>query len=302
MVQKIRKAVFPVAGLGTRFLPATKAMPKEMLTVVDKPIIQYAVEEAVAAGITEFIFVTGRGKSAIENHFDQPYELAEILRKKGKDKELASVMDILPAHCRAYYTRQGEPKGLGHAVWCAREIVGNEPFAVLLPDDIIWSAENVLAGMMDAYARTDVSTVLTMEVPLERTANYGILDVEDATVKHNCIRANNFVEKPGPEKAPSRYAIMGRYIFHPRIFDFLGEHKIGTGGEIQLTDAMTELCKEHGFYGYLLNGQRFDCGDKVGFQQANLFFALQDPYIGPRLQDFIRTLDFETATLKVVNA
>lgn len=293
---RIRKAVIPVAGLGTRFLPATKAMPKEMLTVVDKPVIQYAVEEALAAGITEFIFVTGRGKSAIENHFDKPYELAHVLEKRGKTAELKAVMDIMPENCRMYYTRQGAPLGLGHAVACAREVVAGEPFAVILPDDIVWS-ENThpLADMCKVFEQTGRSVVMTMEVPREKTRNYGILDTGGAALEGGIVPVKGFVEKPGPEKAPSNFAIAGRYVFTPRIMDLLAAQKPGYGGEIQLTDAMHTLAQSEGFNGYLHTGERFDCGDKVGFQMANLFFALQDDYIAPRLQAFIDQLQSRRA-------
>ncbi len=290
MTKKVRKAVFPAAGLGTRFLPATKAMPKEMLTVVDKPVIQYVVEEAVAAGITELIFVTGRGKSAIENHFDKPYELVEMLKKKGKIKELESVTHIVPENVRFSYTRQGEPLGLGHAVWCARSLVGDEPFAVLLPDDIIHAPDGgvPLASMVRTYEETGTSVVMGEEVPLERTKNYGIFDIGGAEVGPPGTNARlplkGLVEKPAPEEAPSRLGIVGRYVLDPRVFDFLEEKQIGAGGEIQLTDAIHRLCLEKGCFGLLLNGSRFDCGDKVGFQRANLYFALRDPYIGPRLE------------------
>lgn len=290
-IKKVRKAVLPVAGLGTRFLPATKAMPKEMLTVVDKPLIQYAVEEALAAGIEEFIFITGRGKSAIENHFDKPYELADLLKKKGKLEELESVMHILPEHVRISYIRQGEPLGLGHAVWCAQSAVGDEPFAVLLPDDIIYGETGVpLKDMVAAYEQTGKPTVMTQEVPLERTVNYGILDIGTHQFEGNTIAVDGFVEKPKPEEAPSTCGVVGRYILTPRIFDFLAEKNVGKGGEIQLTDAMAQLQQEEGFQGYRLDGIRFDCGDKVGFQKANLFFALRDEYIGPRLLNFIQDM------------
>ena len=287
MSQTVKKAVLPVAGLGTRFLPATKAMPKEMLTVVDKPVIQYAVEEALAAGIEEFIFITGRDKSAIENHFDRPYELADMLEKRGKTKELDAVLNILPDHVRCYYTRQGQPKGLGHAIGCARGIVGDEPFAVVLPDDIIQSKQNTLGEMIKTYEDTGKSVVLTQEVPLMRTKNYGILDVAGKEVENQRVPVSGFVEKPGPDKAPSLLGITGRYVLSPKIFDLIEKEDPGYGGEIQLTDAMHTLAQQEGFYGYVLDGQRFDCGDKVGFQKPNLFFALQDPYIGERLRIFI---------------
>tara|TARA_R110000868_G_scaffold218576_1_gene468916 strand:+ start:65959 stop:66840 length:882 start_codon:yes stop_codon:yes gene_type:complete len=291
MSQKVRIAVLPVAGLGTRFLPATKAMPKEMLTVVDKPIIQYVVEEALEAGIEEFVFVTGRGKSAIENHFDKPYELVDMLEKKGKLKELESVTSILPPHCRAYYTRQGAPLGLGHAVLQAKSIIGDAPFAVLLPDDIIYSdEENALQKMIEIHDRTNGNVVLTMNVEKDRTKNYGILDIKNEKLDGRKVRAHGFVEKPAPENAPSTLAVTGRYVFNASIFKELETTKPGHGGEIQLTDAMDSLLQKEAFYGYILNGQRFDCGDKVGFQQANIYFALKDKYIGPLLKDYIKKL------------
>lgn len=294
MHKPVRKAVFPVAGLGTRFLPATKAMPKEMLTVVDKPIIQYAVEEAIAAGITEIIFVTGRGKSAIENHFDKPYELSDTLSKRGKLKELELVENIVPEGVRIYYTRQGEPKGLGHAVWCAKEIIGNDPFAVLLPDDIIWNEEgrgHSLRKMCRTYEETGKSVVLTSEVSRDNTRKYGILDVGGATMVGGRVPVTGFVEKPQPENAPSNFAITGRYILTPDILDILEHAEPGHGGEIQITDAMDTLARKEGFYGCLNTGHRFDCGDKLGFQMANLFFAMQDDVVAPRLRTFLKSQD-----------
>lgn len=299
MIKKVRKAVLPVAGLGTRFLPATKAMPKEMLTVVDKPVIQYAVQEAIDAGIEEIIFITGRGKGSLENHFDKPYELSDTLRRKGKTKELEMVEGILPEHVSICYKRQGEPLGLGHAVWCAKSIIGDEPFAVLLPDDIIHSnGETTLKKMVDSYEETGASYVMTQEVSEERVKNYGVLNPKGETMQNDKIRVHSFVEKPSIEEAPSRLAVVGRYIFDPRIFDFLEEKNIGAGGEIQLTDAMDKLAQEKEFYGYQLDGQRFDCGDKVGFQKANLFYALQDDYIGPRLREFLKEMGLENELSK----
>ena len=295
----VRKAVLPVAGLGTRFLPATKAMPKEMLTVVDKPIIQYAVEEAVRAGIEEIIFVTGRGKDALENHFDYPYELAGTLEKKGKLKELGLVTEMLPKSVRLFYTRQGEPLGLGHAIWCAKSIIGDEPFAVLLPDDIIYSNEGTaLADMVKTYEETGSSVVMVQEVPKDQIRKYGILDIKNEKLENGRIRAHGFVEKPEPENAPSNMGVVGRYVFTPRIMDFLDDSvkafqttgAAGAGGEVQLTDAMDKLLAEESFYGQTLNGQRFDCGDKFGFQQANLFYALKDDFISPKLKAYIKEL------------
>jgi UTP--glucose-1-phosphate uridylyltransferase len=287
---KVTKAVIPVAGLGTRFLPATKAMPKEMLTVVSKPLIQYAVEEALAAGIREFVFVTGRGKSAIENHFDKPYELSDTLSKKGKLKELESVEKILPKDARIYYTRQGEPKGLGHAVHCAAGIVRDEPFVVVLPDDIICcNKHNPLKEMIALYEETGQSVVMVEEVARERTQNYGVLDV-DGPAEGNVVKVKGFVEKPKPEEAPSNLAVTGRYVLTPSHMQVLANTPPGKGGEIQLTDAMVEVCKAEGFRGYKFDGKRFDCGDKVGFQMANLYFAMQDEYIAPLLKPFVEEM------------
>jgi UTP--glucose-1-phosphate uridylyltransferase len=288
--RKITKAIIPAAGLGTRFLPATKAMPKEMLTVVNKPIIQYAVEEGYEAGIREFIIITGRGKAVMENHFDHPYELADTLQKRGKIAELEAVTSVLPADARLYYTRQGQPLGLGHAVHCAAAITQEEAFAVILPDDIICRGkENPLTEMIKIYEETGISSVLVEEVPIEKTSNYGILDVSGPTANRRAP-ARGFVEKPKPEEAPSNLSVIGRYVLSPRHMSLLALGIPGKGGEIQLTDAMHKVAQEEGFYGYISNSQRFDCGDKVGFQMANLYFAMQDPYIAPRLQPFLLNL------------
>ena len=291
MTQKVRKAVLPVAGLGTRFLPATKAMPKEMLTVVDKPVIQYVVEEALEAGIEEFVFVTGRGKTAIENHFDRPYELADTLQKRGKIKELEAVLNVMPDSAKLYYTRQGQPLGLGHAVNCARSVIGDEPFVVMLPDDLLYSDEaNATTELLKTFEETGKSTVLVQEVPTERTNKYGILDLNGGGVKDNRAEVHGFVEKPDPADAPSNLGVVGRYVFTPKIFDYLENAEAGLGGEIQLTDAMDALQKDEGFMGYVYDGQRFDCGDKVGWQQANLHFAMKDEYIAPRLLGFLQQI------------
>lgn len=286
--RKVTKAIIPAAGLGTRFLPATKAMPKEMLTVVNKPIIQYALEEAYEAGIREFIIITGRGKAAMENHFDYPYELADTLQRKGKLAELELVTNVVPKDARVYYTRQGEPLGLGHAVWCGHTITGDDPFAVLLPDDIICRSNgNDLKQMIQLYETTGQSVVLAEEVPQERTANYGICDPAGPVV-NGAMPIKGFVEKPKPEEAPSRCAIVGRYVLSPRHMQLLANGKPGKGGEIQLTDAMADVAQSEGFQAHLLQNARFDCGDKVGFQMANLYFAMNDPYIAPRLQPFLQ--------------
>ncbi len=285
---KIKKAIFPVAGLGTRFLPATKAMPKEMLPVVDKPIIQYAVEEALASGIEQLIFVTGGGKTALENHFDRSYELEDTLRKRGKDNLLKTIESLVPKSGTIVYTRQSEPLGLGHAIWCARDIVGDEPFAVLLADDLIQSDVPVLHQMVNEFDRLRASMVAIIEVPKEDTSKYGILEAEPAL--NGTVRINSMIEKPAPEDAPSNLAAIGRYIFTPRIFDYLGKQKKGAGNEIQLTDSMVSLLNEQPIFGYKFNGTRFDCGDKAGFQMANLAFSLEHPEIKETMQEYIENV------------
>lgn len=288
---KVTKAVIPVAGLGTRFLPATKAMPKEMLTVVSKPLIQYAVEEALAAGIREFVFVTGRGKSAIENHFDKPYELSDTLAKKGKVKELESVEKILPKDARIYYTRQGEPKGLGHAVHCAAGITRDEPFVVLLPDVVVCTGDvNPTADAVRLYEETGKSVVVANEVPMDRVNQYGVLDLGGKALVGGVAEVKGFVEKPKPEVAPSNLAILGRYVLTARHMEILAQTKPGAGNEIQLTDAIDQVTKEEGVLGSVFTGKHFDCGDKVGFQMANLYFAMQDEYIAPLLRPFVEEM------------
>lgn len=288
---KIKKAVFPVAGLGTRFLPATKAMAKEMLTVVDKPIIQYAVEEAFDAGIEQIIFVTGRGKKALEDHFDRSFELELALEKKERYDTLKMLQELVPKTGTIVYTRQNEPLGLGHAIWCARDIVGDEPFAVLLADDLIQSFTPVLSQMISRFDRLRSSLVAVMEVEKDQTDKYGILDADE--IEDNVVRIRGMVEKPSPLDAPSNLAIIGRYILTPRIFDYLGQNKTGAGGEIQLTDAMEQLLKEQPIFGYKFQGTRFDCGDKAGFQMANLSFAMERPEIREKLTKFISELGAE---------
>ncbi len=283
---KIRKAVFPVAGLGTRFIPATKAMAKEMLPVVDKPIIQYAVEEAFAAGIEHIVFVTGRGKKALEDHFDRSFEIEHSLKAKGKDDLLKQIQELVPKTGTIIYTRQNQPLGLGHAIWCARDIVGDEPFAVLLADDLIQTDKPVLSEMVKKFDRLRASMAAVMEVDKDQTDKYGILDAKQ--VEDDIVRINDMIEKPNPDDAPSNLAIIGRYILTPKIFEYLGEGKKGAGGEIQLTDAMKKLLKEQPVYGYKFKGKRFDCGDKVGFQMANLAFALERPDMRDKLIKFIK--------------
>lgn len=285
---RVKKAVFPVAGLGTRFLPATKAMPKEMLPVVDKPLIQYAVEEALASGIEQLIFVTGSGKGALENHFDRSFQLEETLRERQKLELLKEIESLVPQSGTIIYTRQSEPLGLGHAIWCARDIVGDEPFAVLLADDLIKSETPVLGQMINEFDRLRASTVAVIEVPKEETSRYGILDAKDTDQK--TFQINGMVEKPAPEDAPSEMAVIGRYILTPRIFDILGAQGKGAGGEIQLTDAMSQLLDEQPIFGYRFDGTRFDCGDKAGFQMANLAFALEHPEIKDTLLPYLQKM------------
>ena len=271
MKKQVRKAVFPVGGLGTRFLPATKALPKEMLPVVDKPLIQYAVEEAAASGIEEFIFVTGRGKHAIEDHFDIPYELNQTLSERGKTNIIDALGNWMPRPGQIAYTRQMEPLGLGHAVWCARNYVGNEPFAVLLADDLVMSQEPCLKQMIDVFEEAQGNVVAVMDVARDHTDRYGILEV-----KHDdggkLVQVSGLVEKPKPEDAPSTLSVIGRYILQSEVFDHLDGQKIGAGGEIQLTDALAKMVGSQPFCGLRFEGKRFDCGDKVGFFEANIAF------------------------------
>ena len=285
---KIKKAVFPVAGLGTRFLPTTKAMPKEMLPVVDKPIIQYAVEEALASGIEQIIFVTGSGKGALEDHFDKNQDLEKRLRDRGKLELLNAVESVVPSKAQIVYTRQSEPLGLGHAIWCARDIVGDEPFAVLLADDLIQSDVPVLHQMITEFDRLRASMMAIIEVRPEETDKYGIIEADKAFNGTSLIRS--MVEKPAPEEAPSNLAVIGRYILTPRIFKHLGKLQKGAGNEIQLTDSMSALLKEQPIFGYKFKGTRFDCGDKAGFQLANLAFALERPEMREQLIPELKVL------------
>lgn len=284
MKKKVRKAVFPVGGLGTRFLPATKSMPKEMLPVVDKPIIHYAYEEAVAAGIEQFIFVTGRNKSAIEDHFDHSYELQHNLSKREKKKELELTSDWLPPAGSIAYTRQQDPLGLGHAVWCARHLVGNEPFAVILADDMVLAKRPCLAQMVRQYSGGNMAAV--MDVPREKTKSYGILDIKSS--KGKIVTAKGLVEKPEPKNAPSTLSIIGRYILDPGIFSVLEKQTKGSGGEIQLTDAMNAMIGGVPFYGYRFDGKRYDCGNKVGYIEANIAFALNNDDIKERVMEILQ--------------
>jgi UTP--glucose-1-phosphate uridylyltransferase len=288
MSKPVRKAVFPVGGMGTRFLPATKAMPKEMLPVVDKPLIQYAVEEAQAAGIDEFIFVTGRGKTAIENHFDRSTELEALLAEKAKDDALNELMGSMPQPGQVCYTRQMDPLGLGHAVWCARNLVGDEPFAVLLADDLIQAGTSCLKQMVDAHAETGGNMVALMDVPPDHTSRYGI--IAPGAVRGRLTEVTGLVEKPRPADAPSTQAVVGRYILQPEVFSHLSLQQKGAGGEIQLTDALARMIGSAPFHGYRFEGTRFDCGDKVGFLEANLAFAMERPDLRDGVTAFIRKL------------
>jgi UTP--glucose-1-phosphate uridylyltransferase len=278
MRKPVRKAVFPVGGLGTRFLPATKSMPKEMLPIVDKPLIQYAVEEARDSGIEQFIFVTGRGKTAIEDHFDYSYELNDVLGERGRRDELDAATDMLMPPGSVAYIRQQEPLGLGHAVWCARNLVGDEPFAVLLADDIIKSQAPCLGQLLAVYENTGGNVVAVQDVPREHTNRYGVLDVgsDDGRI----AEVLDLVEKPEPADAPSTLTVIGRYILMPEVFGLLEGHERGAGGEIQLTDAMAGMIGDKPFHGLRFEGTRFDCGDKAGFFEANLAFALDRDDIG----------------------
>ena len=285
----VRKAVLPVAGLGTRFLPATKAVPKEMLPVVDKPVVQYAVEEAREAGIEQFVFVTGRGKHVISDHFDHAYELESQLRAREKTAELKSLLEMLPPTGSVGFVRQQQPLGLGHAVWCARHFIGDEPFAVLLPDDLLVGKPSGLAQMVEAYHRVHGGCIVAAEErPREETKRYGVVDPGK---KHgNATEVKALVEKPDPANAPSTLCIIGRYILQPEIFTELDKQERGAGGEIQLTDAMARLIGHMPFHAVQTTCARFDCGDKVGFLQANIAVGLQRPDIAPALRTVLKDM------------
>ncbi|MBM3645331.1 MAG: UTP--glucose-1-phosphate uridylyltransferase GalU [Alphaproteobacteria bacterium] len=275
MAQRVRKAVLPVAGLGTRFLPATKAMPKEMLTIVDRPLIQYAIEECRAAGIEEFVFVTGRNKHALEDHFDHAYELDTTLERRGKKKELAQSEDATLGAGNAVFTRQQRPLGLGHAVWCARHWIGAEPFAVLLPDELTLNSPSCIAQLAEAHGRTGGSVLAVMDVPREQTGSYGIAAVRNE--RGNLSEIVGMVEKPKPAEAPSTLALIGRYVLLPEVFEHLDRHETGAGGEIQLTDAMARMIGRSPFHALRFAGQRYDCGSRIGFLEANVAVALHRP-------------------------
>ena len=273
--KKVTKAVFPVAGMGTRFLPATKSIPKEIMTLVDRPLIQYAIDEARSAGIKEFIFVTSKGKSALEDYFDHAPELENTLRKAGKEELLEILKETNMDSGAIAYLRQNRPLGLGHAVWCARRLIGNEPFAVLLPDDVIAAEKPCLQQMMEAYEQTGGNMVAAMEVSPEKASSYGILDIGQDM--GSIVEAKGMVEKPKVADAPSNLAVIGRYILQPKVLTNLNKRKQGAGGEIQLTDAIAEETKSGKVYGYRFRGQRYDCGSKSGFLQATVAFGLARP-------------------------
>jgi UTP--glucose-1-phosphate uridylyltransferase len=288
MRKAVRKAVFAVAGLGTRFLPATKAIPKEMLPLVDKPLIQHAVEEARAAGIEDIIFVTSQGKSAIEDHFDINADLNKVLETRGKLDMLDAVRATEIGSGKLFYTRQQQPLGLGHAVWCARKLVGDEPFAVLLPDDVVLAGTPCLQQMVEAYNEVGGNIVAVVDVPREHTSRYGILDV--ASDDGRLAAVKGLVEKPKPEVAPSTLSIIGRYILQPELFGHLDRQERGAGNEIQLTDSMARLIGTQPFHGLRFQGTRYDCGDRVGFLEANVAFALELPDLGPKVREALAKL------------
>ena len=284
----IRKAVFPVAGLGTRFLPATKAVPKEMLTVVDKPVIQYVVDEAIEAGIEHLVFVTGRGKAVIEDYFDIQFELEQTLKARNKNAELSLLNSLQPTAGQTSFTRQQEPLGLGHAVWCARDIVGHEPFALLLPDMIMRAEKGCLKGMVELYEKTGGNIVAVEECAPEQAHKYGIVGVGDKL--EGGFKITEMVEKPAKGTAPSNFFINGRYILQPEIFEILSTQERGAGNEIQLTDGMLKLAQSQDFAGYHFQGQTFDCGAKDGFILANVAFAIERADIRPAIEDQLKTI------------
>ena len=296
-MKKIRKAVFPVAGLGTRFLPATKASPKEMLPVVDKPLIQYAVEEAIGAGMNEMIFITGRSKRAIADHFDKAFELEYELEQKQKDKLLQTVRDIVPDHVSCIYLRQAEALGLGHAVLCARPVVGNEPFAVILADDLIDGGnESCMQQMTKVYEFQGNSVLGVEQVPKDETNKYGVVKARE--LDERVYAVEDIVEKPAPEKAPSNLAVVGRYILTPRIFELLEKTEKGAGGEIQLTDAIAALLKEEQVVAYEFEGTRYDCGSKLGYLEATIQYALKHPELGDEFRAYLESVMGDTGGVK----
>ena len=291
-MNKITKAVFPVAGLGTRFLPATKASPKEMLPIVDKPLIQYAVEEAVAAGITELVFVTSSTKRALEDHFDKSYELETELEKKGKTDALKLVRNVVPRGVSCIYVRQAEALGLGHAVLCARPVIGDNPFAVILPDDLIdGNGSGVVSQMVKAYEQDGCSQLGVEEVPKEDTDKYGIVNTVSDSNENNTLKVEKIIEKPRPEQASSNLAVVGRYILTPMIFDLLENTERGAGGEIQLTDAISALLQHEDVSAFRFSGKRYDCGSKLGYLKATVDYGLKHPEIAHDFHEFLASLD-----------
>ncbi len=286
--KRVRKAVFPVAGLGTRFLPATKAMPKEMLPLVDRPLIQHGVDEAREAGIEEIIFITGRHKTLLEEHFDYNHELLSTLESRGKTDLANKVKKSEMPDGKLFMTRQQHPLGLGHAIWCARQAIGDEPFAVILPDDVVLGEKGCMSQMIEAYEEKGGNVVAVMDVPREDTAKYGILETASDDGKYAEI--SGLVEKPQPEDAPSTLSIIGRYILQPEVFEYLSAFEKGAGGEIQLTDAMARLIGKQPFNGLRFDGTRYDCGSRLGFVQANIAFAMHDPEIGADVSEFVKNI------------
>lgn len=281
----VKKAVFPVAGLGTRLLPATKVMPKEMLTIVDRPLIQLAVEEAHQAGIEEFIFVISDGKEALGDHFQISPALMETLQKRKKQDQIEKLNNVDMHGAKIKFVKQDQPLGLGHAVWCAKDLVGDEPFAVILADDTVLGDESCLAQMMTAYNQTGGNVIASCEVPLEDTSKYGVFKVDSR--KDNILNVSGLVEKPDPSVAPSNMTIFGRYILQPEVFAYLDKHETGAGGEIQLTDAMAKLINDQPFYGYIFDGERLDCGSELGFVKAQIAFALKKPHLAPEITAYM---------------
>lgn len=288
MMKKIRKAVFPVAGMGSRFLPATKASPKEMMAVVDKPLIQYAVEEAVAAGITDMVFITGRNKRAIEDHFDKAYELEAELEARGKTELLRIVQEVIPSHVNCIYIRQPEALGLGHAVLCARPVIQDEPFAVILADDLIDGETAIVKQMVEVFARQRCSVLGVQDVPRDQTRQYGIVSAQP--ISERLEEVDGIVEKPAPADAPSTLAVVGRYILTPRIFDHLENVQAGAGGEIQLTDGLAALMAEERVVAYRFQGTRYDCGSKLGYLQASVALGLQHPEVKAEFAAYLQQL------------
>lgn len=284
----VRKAVFPVAGLGTRFLPATKVMPKEMLTLADRPLIQHAVDEARDAGIEEFIFITGRYKEMLVEHFDYQPELMATLEKRGKKELMDKLISAEMPENKLFTTRQAKPLGLGHAIWCAKKLVGDEPFAIILPDDVVMAKKGCMAQMMETYEQVGGNIVGVMDVPRQDTSSYGILDIEKDDGK--LVSIKGLVEKPKPEDAPSTLSIIGRYILQPEVFKHLSAFETGAGGEIQLTDSMAKLIGTQPFHGLRYEGTRYDCGSRLGFVAANIAYGLADPEIGDSLRKMLDNL------------